>query len=209
MTMLYEMLTHEAQEELVQDQIIELVTVIVRVEPDPDRPDDRLAMKIVFEVKDEFAPGYPAIDAGLARLREVCGSSGDDLSPAMEDALLVALNRQRKVVDGLHEGKIGGKPMVYLSDPAIREFLWPILAAQRPDLTLWCATWTAGMDDNGRLILGFEDSVSTPDSAIAVKNVFDGSIYDEDRYGTTREKVVERIWMVNEVVGEMLKDSDV
>jgi hypothetical protein len=124
----------------------------------------------------------------------------------MKDALLVALNRQRTVVDELHEGKSNGQPMTYLSDPATREFLTPILAAQRPEVTLWCASWTAAMDDDGMLVLGFEDGISTPDSVVAVKNLYDGSIYDEDRDGSTREKVVERIWRVNEVVGEMLRE---
>jgi hypothetical protein len=205
MMTIIETLNEDAKEELIQDHIIELVTVAVRAEPDPDRPDNRLALKIVAEVKNGFAAGWPAIDAGLARVREICAASGNDLSPAMDDALLVALNRQRKVVDGLHEGKIGGQTMECLSDPATREFLWPILAVQRPGITLWCAAWTAAMDDDGKLVLGFEDSVSTSDSVVAVKNIYDGSIFDEDRDGTTREKIVERIWKVNEVVGEMLK----
>jgi hypothetical protein len=206
MTTIIETLNDDSKSELIWDQIIELVTVAVRAEPDPDRPEDRLALKIVAEITNNFTRGWPSIDTGLARVREVCGTSGNDLSPAMKDALLVALNRQRTVVDELHEGKSNGQPMTYLSDPATREFLTPILAAQRPEVTLWCASWTAAMDDDGMLVLGFEDGISTPDSVVAVKNLYDGSIYDEDRDGSTREKVVERIWRVNEVVGEMLRE---
>jgi hypothetical protein len=54
--------------------VIELVTVVVRAVPDPDRPDDRLAMTIAMEVKDGFAPGQPWIAAELARVREICTS---------------------------------------------------------------------------------------------------------------------------------------
>ncbi len=206
MTTIIEMLNEDAKEELIRDQIIDLVTVAVSAEPDPDRPDDRLAMKIVAEVKNNFTSGWPAIDAGLARVREVCGASGNDLSPEMEKQLLEALNRRRDVVDELHEGKIDGKPMEYLSDPATRAFLWPILTAQQPDITFWCAAWTAAMDDDGNIVPGFEDSISTPDSVIAVKNICNSSIFDADRDGSSREKVVERIWMVNEVMGEMLRE---
>ena len=99
MTMLFEVLTPEAQNELVRDHVIELVTVVVRAVPDPDRPDDRLAMTITADMKDAFAPGQPWIDAELARIREICGAAGDDFSVSMHDALLVALNRRRKDLD--------------------------------------------------------------------------------------------------------------
>ena len=68
MTKLFETLTPEAQEELVRDHVIELVTVVVRAVSDPDQPDDRLAMTIAMVMKDEFAPGQPRIDAELARV---------------------------------------------------------------------------------------------------------------------------------------------
>ena len=41
----------------------------------PNRPDDRLSMKIAAEVNDDFAPGTPWIDAELARLREICAGA--------------------------------------------------------------------------------------------------------------------------------------
>ena len=66
MTTLFEALTPKAQNELVRDHVIDLVTVVVRAVPDPDRPDDRLAMTIAMEMKDEFASGHPRIDAELA-----------------------------------------------------------------------------------------------------------------------------------------------
>jgi len=92
MTMLFEALTPKAQNALVRDHVIDLVTVVVRAVPDPDRPDDRLAMTIAMELKDEFAPGQPQIDAELARVREICGAAGEDLSVNMQDALLAAAN---------------------------------------------------------------------------------------------------------------------
>jgi len=205
MTMLFEALTPEAQNELVRDHVIELVTVVVRAVPDPDRPDDRLAMTIIADVKDAFTPGQPWIDAELARIREICASAGDDFSVSMQDAILVALNRRRKDLDGMREGKIGGHPVAYLSDPHVMEFLGPILKAMKAEVTLWCLAWTVAMDDNGKLLVDCEDCFTIPESAVAVMNVFDESIYAEDRDGMTREKVMKRMGRVNDVVGMMVR----
>jgi hypothetical protein len=204
--MLFEALTPETQNELVRDHVIDLVTVVVRAVPDPDRPDDRLAMTIAMEMKDVFAPGQPRIDAELARVREICGAAGDDLSVTMQDALLVALNRRRKDLDGLREGKIGGHPVAYLADPQVAEFLGPILKVAKPEVTVWCLTWTIAMDDDGKLLIDCEDSFSTPDSATAVVNLYHGSIFTEDWDHETREKVKQRMLKVNDVVGKMVRE---
>ena len=205
MTKLFETLTPEAQEELVRDHVIELVTVVVRAVPDPDQPDDRLAMTIAMVMKDEFAPGQPRIDAELARVREICGAACEDLSVNMQDALLVALNRRRKSLDGLREGKIGGHPISYLKDPQVAEFLGPILKAAKPKVTVWCLTWTIAMDDDGKLLADCEDSFSTPDSVTAVVNLYNGSIFTEDWDHETREKVKQRMLKVNDVVGKIVR----
>jgi hypothetical protein len=206
MTMLFEALTSNAQNELIRDHVIELVTVAVRAVPDPDRPDDRLAMTIAAEVKDVFAPGQPWIDAELARVREICASAGDDFSIYMQDALLVALNRRRKDLDGLRNGKIGGHPVAYFSDPQVAEFLQPILKAAKAEVTLWCLAWTVSMDDDGKLLADVEDSFSDPDSATVVLNLYNNSIFTEDWDHDTEEKVKQRMRSVNDVVGRMMKE---
>ena len=223
MTTLFEALTPKAQNELVRDHVIELVTVVVRAVPDPDRPDDRLAMTIATEVKDTFAPGQPWIAAELARIREICGTAGDDFSVSMQDALLVALNRRRKDLDGLREGKIGGHPVAYLSDPQVMEFLGPILKAVKAEVSLWCLAWTVAMEredlpafsclgsedpqhDDGKLLVDCEDSFSDPDSVVAIRNVFDDSVYAEDWDYETREKIRQRIRKVNDVVGRTVRE---
>jgi len=203
---LLEVLTPEAQEELVRDQVIEFLTVIVRAIPDPDRPDDRLTMKIAAEVFDEFAPGKPGIDTAMAQIRKICEPADDDLSINIQDALLVALNRRRKSLDGLREGKIGGHPVAYLADPQVAEFLGPILKAARPQVTVWSLGWTVAMDDDGKLLVDCEDSFSTPDSATAVVNLYNGSIFTEDWDHETREKVMQRMLKVNDVVGNMVRE---
>ena len=206
MTKLFKALKPEAQEELVRDQVIELLTVIVRAVPDPDRPDDRLAMKIITEVCDEFAPGMLRIDTAMAQIREICASADDDISITMQGALLVALNRRRKDLDGLREGKIGGHPVTYMSDPQVMEFLRPILKAAKAEVTLWSLAWTVAMDDDGKLLVDCEDSFSDPDSVVAVRNVFDDSIYAEDRDHENEERVKQRMWKVNDVVGRIVRE---
>ena len=206
MKTLLDALKPEAQEELVRDHVIDLVTVVVRAVPDPDRPDDRLAMTIAMEMKDEFAPGQLRIDAELARVREICGAAGEDLSVNMQDALLVALNRRRKSLDGLREGKIGGHPVAYLADPQVAEFLGPVLKAAKPEVTVWSLAWTVAMDDNGKLLVDCEDSFSDPGSVVAVRNVFDDLIYAEDWDHETEEKIKQRIRKVNDVAGSIVRE---
>jgi hypothetical protein len=62
-------LNEKAQEELLRDHVIGLLTIIVPAQPDPDRPDDRLAMKLPFEMYHEFAAGRPETEAALAQIR--------------------------------------------------------------------------------------------------------------------------------------------
>jgi hypothetical protein len=186
--------------------VIELLTVIVRAVPDPDRPDDRLTMKIAAEIYDEFAPGKPGIDTAMAQIRKICEPADDDLSINMQDALLVALNRRRKDLDGLRQGKIGGYPMAYLADPQIAEFLGTALKAASPEVTVWSLAWTVAMDDEGKLVVDCEDSFSDPDSVVAVRNVFDDSVYAEDWDHETEEKIRQRIRKVNEVAGRIVRE---
>ena len=206
MTKLFDALTPEAQEELVRDQVIEFLTVIVRAIPDPDRPDDRLTMKIAAEIYDEFAPGKPGIDTAMAQIRKICEPADDDLSINMQDALLVALNRRRKDLDGLRQGKIGGYPMAYLADPQIAEFLGTALKAASPEVTVWSLAWTVAMDDEGKLVVDCEDSFSDPGLVIAVRNVYDDSVFAEDWDYETRVKIRQRIRKVNEVAGRIIRE---
>ena len=61
MKIFYESLHPEAQEELIRNGVIELVTAWVDAVPDPDRPDDRLVLSFSAEVTDDFRPGIPWI----------------------------------------------------------------------------------------------------------------------------------------------------
>lgn len=204
MTMIRDVIDEKAREELVCDNVIELVTVVVRALPDPDRPEDRCMMRIVAEIKDRFAAGHPEIEEGLARVREICAAAEEDVSVAMQEGLLVALNEKRNEINELRQGRIDGETIAYLKDPEYLDFFGPILAGLRPEVTLWCVSWTAGMDDDGKISLSFEDSLSTPDSFVAVKNIYDESVFAEDRDCFTRERIAERIWRLNEVIGEMV-----
>ena len=206
MTNLFAALTPEAQEELVRDYVIELITVIVRAVPDPDRPDDRLTMKIAAEIYDEFAPGKPGIDLAMADVRKICEAACDDVSIQMQDTLLVVLNRRRKDLDGLRQGKIGGYPVAYLADPQIAEFLGTAIKAASPEVTVWSLAWTVAMDDDGKLVVDCEDPFSDQRSVIAVRNVYDDSVFAEDWDHETREKIRQRIRKVNEVAGRIIRE---
>ena len=205
-TNLFAALIPEAEEELVRDYVIELITVIVRAVPDPDRPDDRLTMKIAAEIYDEFAPGKPGIDLAMADVRKICEAACDDVSIQMQDTLLVVLNRRRKDLDGLRQGKIGGYPVAYLADPQIAEFLGTAIKAASPEVTVWSLAWTVAMDDDGKLVVDCEDPFSDQRSVIAVRNVYDDSVFAEDWDHETREKIRQRIRKVNEVAGRIIRE---
>jgi hypothetical protein len=201
MKKLFEALTTESQDELLRDHIIDLVNIVVKAGPDPERPDDRLALKIVAEIDDAFAPGRPETEAVRRQIREICNAAGDDFSLAMQDSLRVALNRRRKELDQLREGKIHGETATWFSDPQTMEFLGPIFRSMRPEVTVWSLAWTLSMDDDGKLLVDCEDTFTSPDSVVAVRSLSDDAVYAEDRNGETRKLVLARIGRVNDMMG--------
>ena len=204
MTRLFDLLKPEARDDLIRDQVIELVTVIVRAVPDPDRPDDRFAMAVTADVYDEFATGIPAIDTAMAQAREICATAGRDISESFRDALLVALNRRRRELDGLREGKIGGQPVAYLSDPAIAELLGPMIRDAAVEVPVWSLAWTVAMEDDGKLLVGAEDSLPRPGPAAAAGNPGYAVFWPEDWDRGTRDSVRLRIRMVDDAVDRIV-----
>ncbi|MFA6362375.1 hypothetical protein [Methanoregula sp.] len=204
MTTFFEALNPEAREELIRGDVIELVSVIVTAVPDPDRPDDRLKMKIAAEVYDDFAPGTPWIDAELGKVREICAKAADDITIPAQDALHVALNRNRKCLDGLLAGKVGGHPAAWASDPQLMAYLRPVFQNARAEVSVWWLAWTVAMDDDGKLIVDCEDSLSLPRPAVALRYPDRESFFAADVTGETRKNILERMRMVNSVVGRVV-----
>ncbi len=81
-----------ARDDLMRHGIAELVSVSVEAVPDPDRPDDHLAMKISAYVGDNFREGIALIDRDLDRVDEIASSSEGDLALVLRDELLVELD---------------------------------------------------------------------------------------------------------------------
>jgi hypothetical protein len=204
MTTLFKVLDPEAKEELIRGDVIELVSVIVTAVPDPDRPDDRLKMKIAAEVYDDFAPGTPWIDAELGKVREICAKAADDITIPAQGALHVALNRNRKGLDGLLVGKVGGHPAAWASDPQLMAFLGPVLQDARAEVSVWWLAWTVAMDDDGKLVVDCEDSLSLSRPAVALLHPDRESFFAADETGETRENILERMRLVNGVVGRVV-----
>jgi hypothetical protein len=205
MTTLYEALNPEAQEELIRDNVIEFVSVIVTAVPDPDRPDDRLTMKITAEVYADFAPGTPWIDAELEKIRKICAGAAEDITVPVTDALHVALNRNRKSLDGILEGKIGGRPAAWASDPQVMALLGTVLENARAEVPVWCLAWTVAMADDGFLLVDCEDSLSLSRPASVLLPPDRESFFAADESGETRRNILERMRQVNGVVGRMVE----
>ncbi|MCK9630637.1 MAG: hypothetical protein M0R30_03245 [Methanoregula sp.] len=136
----------EAREELTRHGITELVSVTVKAVPDPDRPEDRLAMKIITEVNDNFQPGIPAIDLKLDKADRICSSAGDDLSLSLRDELLVTLETRRRELAELRNGMVDGKPVAVLSNPEIAALIRPSLENPDIDALVWSIGWCVTSD---------------------------------------------------------------
>ena len=153
MTTLFESLVPEAQQDLLRHGIVELVSVSAKAVPDPERPEDRLCLKIIGEVNDNFLQNIPAIDRVLDRVDEICSSSGDDLTLSLRDELLVTLDTRRRGFAELKKGMLDGKPVAYLSDPVVGPLIKPSIEHPVIDALVWCIGWSATKEEDGTLLV--------------------------------------------------------
>jgi hypothetical protein len=157
--------------------------------PDPDRTEDRLAMKITAEVNDNFQPGIPAIDHQLDKADRICDSSGDDLSLSLRDELLVTLETRRSELAELRDGMVNSRPAEYLPNPEIAALVRHAL--ENPDINalVWCVGWSATFEDDGRLLVYCDDPLIAEE-------------VDEDSWCRIRD----RMRRVNHVIGGMMAE---
>jgi hypothetical protein len=191
---LIEALCPEAREELTRHGIIELISVTVHAVPDPERPDDRLAMKITAEVCDNFGTSIPAIDNRLNRADEICSTAGEDLSLPFRDELLVTLGIRCRELAGLREGKIDGQPVAYLSDPEIAKLIGPTL--ENPDINalVWCMEWCVTKEEDGRLLAYCDDPLIAEE-------------VDEDSWYLIRDRMRRVNYVIGGLVAEMMGEG--
>jgi len=156
------MLCPEAKEELNTIGIIELVSVTVTAVPDPERPEDRYAMKILAEVCDNFKQGIPEIDRDLDAVDQMCSTSENDLMPTTRDELLVLIGQRVHDIAELQEGRVGGQPVPYLSNPAIAELIKHDLENPDQHILVWCVGWSATKEDDGTILV-YEDDPMIPE----------------------------------------------
>lgn len=185
---LFDALSREAQEDLVRDIWIALVYAVVEVVPDPDRPDDRSAMKISAEVYDDFLQGIPEIDAEMNRLEEICSGAVDDLGAPLRNDLLAALNMQRDQSARFRRKMLDRNSEAYLADPVVAEFIRPALENPVIPVPVWSLAWTVVMEDDGKLLVDNEEHV-----------------YAEGVDATTRSKIQDRMRRMNAVIGKIVR----
>ncbi len=188
MTELYDVLTPEAQQDLLSDGVLEIVSVSVTAVPDPETPEDRFTMSIAAEIGHDFRGGISWIDHDLDCIRKIAEPSGEDLSIAVRDHLLVELNGKRKLFDGLKVGKIGGHKVASLSDPVVADLLRPTLEDPIIEVRVWCYCWTVAMDDDGKLIVDAEPP-----------------LYFQGLDDESRARVNERIRQVDRLIGGIVE----
>jgi hypothetical protein len=204
MTGLFELLKLRAQKELVRSHVIELMSIVARAVPNPNRPDDTFSLKITAGMKSEFAPGEPWIDAKIDRLRKVCNSASDDFSTDMRDALVVVLNRKGKEPKGMQAGTGDSQRVPHFSNPQVMKLFGQTIPT-RSQVTLWCLAWTVEMDDDGMLQVDCEDCFSRPGSRVAVEHLFEKSIYAEDMDGKSLEKIMARMGTANAIMDRVVE----
>lgn len=185
MTKLFETIIPEAQQDLIRDNMIELVTVSVEALPHPDRPEDRSAMQIAAEVYYDFRDGIPRIDNAIGRIRRTASMAEEDLSFETKNLLLAALEKRCREMKEVREGKLGGMPVESLVGPGLaKEMFGPEFIDLNSRILVWCYGWNAGMDDDGKMIVDTESPL-----------LFEGM--DDE----SRARVLERVRKVDAAIG--------
>jgi len=194
MTKFYETIIPKAQEELIRDGIIGIVCVCVDAVPDPISPGDWSAITFSADVYHDFRDGVPAIDAGIARIREICSGAAEDISPAVKDRLRAALAIDRKQKDEFRMGRIDGEPFESRLGPEVARLLRPENLDLDPKVSIWCHAWTAGMSDNGLMCIDRDEPV-----------IFKGIDHE------TEVRILERITAVDEriaaIIGPLMREG--
>jgi len=184
---LIDALRPEARDDLMRQGIVELVSVSVDAVPDPDRPDDHLAMKISAYVGDNFRDGITGIDRDLDRVDALASSSENDLSLVLRDELLVTLGQRRTELAGLRENLLGNNPPEYMNNPKIAGMIRPSLENPRIDAHIWTVEWCVAREDDGTLLV-YCDAPNISESV------------DEDSW----VRIQDRIRRVNYSIGGMV-----
>jgi hypothetical protein len=187
MTKFFDLLVPEAQENLLRSNILDLITVIAEAIPDPDRPDDGLAMKISAGIGHDFCDGIPWIENEIDRLYEICDGADEDLSVAVLDNLLVDLNRNRKSLARIHQEITSAPPDQYRVNPVAMEIIRKSFEENNIQVLVWCHSWMVEMDDDGKIIIDVDEP-----------------LYYENLDEESRVRIQERIRKINSVIGKLV-----
>jgi hypothetical protein len=96
MTTLFEAIIPDAQQDLIRDDVIDLVTVNVEVVPYPDPPEHRSTMQIAADVNQRFREEIPWIKTEFIHIHEICSMVVDDISITTKNRLFLAFNNRHK-----------------------------------------------------------------------------------------------------------------
>jgi hypothetical protein len=184
---LIDALCPEARDNLLRHGIVELVSVSVTAVPDPERPEDHLAMKISAYVGDNFREGIRDIDRDLDRVDAIASPSEEDLALVLRDELLVTLDQRRTELAGLREDILGNSPPPYMSNPEIAKMIRSSLEDPVIDAHVWSVEWCIVKEDDGTLLV-YCDAPTIAESA------------DEDSW----TRIQDRIRRVNHILGGMV-----
>jgi len=184
---LIDALCPEARDDLLRHGIVELVSVSVNAVPDPERPEDHLAMKISAYVGDNFREGIHDIDRDLDRVDAIASSSEGDLALVLRDELLVTLDQRRTELARLREDILGNSPPPYMSNPEIAKMIRSSLEDPAIDAHVWTVGWCIAKEGDGTLLVYCE-------APTIVESV------DEDSWA----RIQDRIRRVNYIFGGMV-----
>jgi hypothetical protein len=184
---LIDALCPEARDDLMQCGIVELVSVSVNAVPDPERPEDHLAMKISAYVGDNFLNGIRDIDRDLDRVDAISSSSEEDLTLVLRDELLVTLDQRRTELAGLRKDCLGNSPPPYMSNAEIAKMIRSSLEDPAIDAHIWAVGWCIAKEDDGTLLVYY-------DAPMIAESV------DEESW----VRIQDRIRRVNHIIGGMV-----
>jgi len=135
MRSLYHALNPEAEDRLVRDDAIELLSASFEIEPDPENPGDDYSMKGTIGVRDSFAKNIPWLTDEISHIRMLCENCLENFdNPArmlLNSAIIQKMNMNDETGEWVQVG--------------------PVLAMDPRKVAVWAFVWRATMDDEGKI----------------------------------------------------------
>lgn len=141
MTGLFEMLTPQAQNDLIHDHVIEIITITVQYPPEPDPDSNRVGYCEPYALKTMLPEDDKRFAESLTQIREISSHAMDDFQGhPMHCMMKEALENKKHINE------------IFQNDERCREFLPYLMTG----VFIWQISLVAWMEDDGLVITEIE-----------------------------------------------------